>query len=104
MFSLHLVSVFGLFGVGGSILIAGIVTQMSLLMYISGAFSGAGILLSIYLCIRERSRARTYEPQPPQPRRIYRDPGMKKNKSDTNLELMGAAPHNTTDDVASVIV
>jgi hypothetical protein len=86
------------FGVGGGILTAGIVTQSSSLMYGSTGFTGAGLLLMIYLCVRERWTPPTLTFESPlfNPR-IYKEPGMKKNKSDTNLELMGA-PKNTADD------
>ncbi len=77
-------------------MVAGIVTQNSTLMYGSGGFSGAGILLSLYLCFKDRRAPVVFE-NPVFVPRIYKEPGMKKNKSDTNLELMGAAK-NTTDE------
>jgi hypothetical protein len=96
----HLLTVFGLFGVGGALLTAGILNQMTSFMYSSYAFSSAGIGLSVYLCFKDCRRQPQFEPPTFQPR-LYRDPGMKKNKSDTNLELMGAAK-NTTDDGTDV--
>ena len=94
----HLLGILGLFTVGGSVLIAGIVTQSTTLFYTSGAISGVGILFSVALCVHERWRPPTLTFESPlfNPR-IYKEPGMKKNKSDTNLELMGA-PKNTPDD------
>jgi hypothetical protein len=92
----HLLTVLGLFGIGGSCLVAGIVAQMPVLMYTSGGISGATLLLSIYLFLKDRRRPPPFE-NPVFPTRLYRDPGMKKNKSDTNLELMGVTK-NVTDD------
>ena len=100
----HLLTVFALFGIGGAVLVAGIVTQNASLMYGSGGFSGAGILLSVYLCFKDR-RAPVVFVNPAFAPRLYKDPGMKKNKSDTNLELMGSAKNTTDDDkVAGPIV
>jgi hypothetical protein len=100
MVSNHLLSVLFFFGLGGSCLIAGIVTESAPLMYSSGAFSFVGILISCYLLWPRRTPS-LQTPSFVAPPRIYRNPAMKKNKSDTNLELMGAAAANTTDDGAS---
>ena len=93
---IHLLTVFTLFGIGGAVLATGIVMKNSALMYGSGGFSSAGILLSVYLCFKDRRPPTVFE-NPAFAPRLYKEPGMKKNKSDTNLELMGAAK-NTTDD------
>ncbi len=97
-----LLGVFALFGVGGCLLIAGIVAQNSSLLYGSGGISGVGLIVSVYLCARDRRGPSTFE-TPVFPPRVYKDPGMKKNKSDTNLELMGA-PKNTQDDVGPTFI
>ena len=101
MLSKRLLAVASLFGVGGVLLIAGLAAEMSELFYGSGAVSGSGIILSIYLCIKDRPKDRVFE-SPIFAPRIYKEPGMKKNKSDTNLELMGA-PKNTTDESENVV-
>ncbi len=79
-------------------MIAGIVTQMPSLMYSSAGVTSSGLMLSIYLYAKQRRKEAVFEVQN-YIQRVYRDPGMKKNKSDTNLELMGA-PKNTTDESA----
>lgn len=86
----------GFFGAGGSFLIAGIVTQSSVLTYTSIGVSSLGLALACYLCARDRRRLPTFE-NPAYAPRLYNMPGMKKNKSDTDLELIGA-PKNTPDD------
>lgn len=100
MLSVRLIAVASLFGVGGALLIAGLAAELSELFYASGAVSGTGLILSIYLCVKERPKDRVFE-SPIFAPRIYKEPGMKKNKSDTNLELMGIAA-NTTDETANV--
>jgi hypothetical protein len=99
MLSKRLLVVFSLFGAGGALFIAGMAAQMSALLYSSGAVSGAGLFLSIYLFVKERPKIYVFE-SPLFPPRIYNEPSMKKNKSDTNLELMGG-PKTTTDDGAN---
>ena len=98
--SLFLV-ILGLFSTGGCIMIAGIVTQSSTIMYVSAGVSSVGILLSVYFCVRDRRQPAVFE-NPVFPPRLYSTPGMKKNKSDTNLELMGA-PKNTNDDAPPIV-
>jgi len=100
MVSTHLLSILFFFGLGGSCLIAGIVTESASLLYSSGAFSLVGVLISCYLLWPRRTPSLQTPSLVAQPR-IYRNPAMKKNKSDTNLELMGSAVANTTDDGAS---
>jgi hypothetical protein len=98
MFSMKLLCILSLLGTGGVVLIAGIVTQITALIYVSAGLSGIGVVSSIYFYCREQRRPVVFESPVFSPR-LYRDPGMKKNKSDTNLELMA-----TTDDGGPSIV
>ena len=94
--ALPIVCIFSLFGVSGALLIAGITTQASWMFYASGGFSVVGLASACYVCVRDRPRQIVFE-APAFPPRLYKDPGMKKNKSDTNLELMGTVK-TTTDE------
>ena len=97
MISKHLFSVLCVFGTGGACMVAGIILQNSILMYVSGAINSVGILFTCYLILSNRNNNKPQIVAPVFPPYVYRNPAMKKNKSDTNLELMGA-PKNTTDD------
>lgn len=87
--NLPIVCVLTLFGIGGSLLIAGITLEMPALLYSSGGLSAFALAVSCYICARDKPRQLVFE-APAFPPRLHRDPGMKKNKSDTNLELMGS--------------
>lgn len=87
---------FLLFGSGGIIFIVGMALQSSALLYSSAGVSSAGILTSFWLCTCcTKKQPVVFEA--PQPLRLYKDPSMKRNKSDTDLQLIGS-PKNTTDD------
>ena len=82
--------------IGVLLLIFGIVYQMSNLFYVSGVFSFSGIVLTIYLCIKHKKPNVVFNPLDIPPK-IYKDPTMKRNKSDTNLELMQTDKNNNYD-------
>jgi hypothetical protein len=94
--SLPIVCALTLFGIGGSLLISGITLGMPVLLYSSGGFSAAAVAFTCYICARDKPRQLVFE-TPTFPPRLYNDPGMKKSKSDSNLELM-SSPKNTVDD------
>ena len=94
--ALPIVITLSLFGIGGGLLAAGVLLQSSTFMFSSGGVSGAGLIFSAYLCFQYRKLPPSFEP-PAAPPRIYRDPSMKRNKSDTDLQLIGAV--NTTDEL-----
>lgn len=93
---------FLLFGSGGIIFIVGMALQSSALLYSSAGVSSAGILTSVWLCTC-CNKAQPIVFEAPQPLRLYKDPGMKRNKSDTDLQLIGSAK-NTMDDGAATQV
>jgi hypothetical protein len=94
----HLAGILAVFGVGIVLFGTGMVVQSAPLLYSSGGVSALGIVLGIWLFVTQGRKQATFE-APPAPLRIYRDPSMKRNKSDTDLELMATAK-NTIDDAA----
>jgi hypothetical protein len=78
-------------------MVAGIILANSILMYVSGGINFVGILYTWYIICSNRSNNKPQSLPPVFPQYVYRNPTMKKNKSDTNLELMGS-PKNTADD------
>ena len=103
MVSKHLILVLCVFGTGGGCLITGIILQNSILMYVSGGINLVGILFTWYIiCSNRINNNKPPQMTPVFPQYVYRNPTMKKNKSDTNLELMGAQK-NTTDDGSTAI-
>jgi hypothetical protein len=94
----HLASVLCLFGVGIALFGAGMATQSAPILYSSAGVSTTGIVAGIIMYFRQRRPQPTFD-GPQQPQRVYRDPGMKRNKSDTDLQLIGAAKNTTDDEV-----
>ena len=97
---MHLAGVLCLFGVGIALFGTGMATQSAPILYSSAGVSTTGIVAGFILYFRQRRPAPSFE-GPQQPQRVYRDPSMKRNKSDTDLQLIGAAK-NTTDDETAV--
>lgn len=83
-----------LFGVGGSLFLAGMLVRIEALYYTGIALIGLGIPLVCYLAWTVRKRpspatlaTATVVQLPPY---VYRSPGMKYNKSDSDLQLTAA--------------
>ena len=65
----------------------GLGTGMPEFYYASAGVSVVAVILSLYFLYLSRNKAPQFE-GPPQLVRVYTDPGMKRNKSDSNLELI----------------
>ena len=94
--ALPFAATFLLLGTGGVLFIVGMALQSPVLLYSSAGVSGAGLITGMWLCTCCTKKPVVFEAPPQQPR-LYKDPSMKRNKSDTDLQLIGAQK-NTTDD------
>ena len=75
------------FATSVALFFAGLGTGMSQFYYASGGVSVVAVIISLYFLFKSRNKVPQFE-GPPQLIRVYNDPGMKRNKSDTNLELI----------------
>jgi hypothetical protein len=85
--SCKLVSTSLIFAAAVGLFFVGLSTGKSEFYYASGSVSVLSLGIFCVITYKMRHAAPIFE-APPQPIRIYTDPGMKRNKSDTNLELI----------------
>jgi hypothetical protein len=84
-----------LFGIGLVLFLVGMLMKSPEIVYSSIAVSSIGLIISIVMYFKNRKKPIDFTiPQPP---KIYRDPTMKRNKSDTNLELIGQEKYSKND-------
>ena len=83
---------------------AGIHTLTPAATYSGIGIMGTGLGPIVYLiCTLRRHSPRTEFPAPSLPPYVYTTPGMKRNKSDTSLELMSTVGSPKTDDIGRVL-
>lgn len=81
-----------LFGIGVVLFLVGMLIKSPEIIYSSIGISLVGLIISIFLCFKNRKAPIEFTIQ--QQPKIYRDPTMKRNKSDTDLELIGQEKNN----------
>jgi hypothetical protein len=98
------VSSAGLLIIGATVFGTGILLQEPAATYSGiGAMSTAFAMITYLVCTVRRNAPIPEFPAPPQPLYVYTIPGMKRNKSDTSLELMTSAGSPKTDDSGRVL-
>ncbi len=81
-----------LFGIGVVLFLVGMLIKSPEIVYSSIGISLVGLIISIFLCFKNRKPPIEFTIQ--HPAKVYRDPTMKRNKSDTDLELIGQEKNN----------
>ena len=91
--------------IAGSIVFgAGIHTLTPAATYSGIGIMGSGLVSIVYLlCTLRRHSPQTEFPAPLFPPYVYTTPGMKRNKSDTSLELMSSLGSPKTDENGRVL-
>jgi hypothetical protein len=85
--SKQLLTIGATFSTAVALFFTGLSTAMHQFYYASGGVSVIAVCISIYFLYKSRKKAPQFE-GPPQLIRVYTDPTMKRNKSDSNLELI----------------
>ena len=90
---LFLVSL-AIFGIGAILFVVGILMRIDMVYYTGIALVSLPLPVVCYLAWSRPSQIPTAEPS--QPEYVYRNPGMKYNKSDSDLHLTAEANTTTT--------
>ena len=90
-----------IFSVGIGLFTTGLFLDSPPFFISSGCVTFLGVGTSLYFCVKHRKPL----PQQPVPSRTfqYRDPGMKRNKSDTDLTLIGGGTPVTNDNGVELV-
>jgi hypothetical protein len=90
--------------VGAGVFGAGMLTRLAAVYYSGIGIMSVALSLIVYLlCTLRRNVPAMEFPAPAFPPYIYTTPGMKRNKSDTSLELMSAVGSPKTDENGRVL-